>query len=122
MIRPRPEAMAEYAGVAFPKVSAYNGEVGSASRPAKLIILAPEMSGYYHFVKPRQEAKDESIVVLLDRRQGERRYAERRRNARSESSDRRHRQRRSTPAQAANALMTVLGFSILHRVGDRYTT
>jgi hypothetical protein len=93
----------------------------SEERPSTVIILAPELSGYYDYVKPRQERTGESIVVLLDRRQGERRQGERRREERAESSDRRQTDRRSDPAQAAGALMAVLGFSILHREGDRYT-
>ncbi|MGH7266916.1 MAG: hypothetical protein ACREMB_19010 [Candidatus Rokuibacteriota bacterium] len=90
-------------------------------RPSTVIILARELSSYYDYVKPRQEQNGQSIVVLLDRRQGERRQGERRREERSHTSDRRQTDRRSDPAQAAGALMAVLGFSILHREGDRYT-
>lgn len=92
-----------------------------ADRPATLIIVAPDLAGFYDFVKPRQEAEGRSIVVLLDRRHGERRQGERRREMRLPPSDRRQMHRRSQPAAAASALMAVLGFSILHRQGDRYT-
>ncbi len=85
-------------------------------RPDTIIVVAPELASFYEFVKARQEAEYGSLVVLLDRRQGDRRQASRP----EVESDRRRRERR-TPADAARAQLSVLGFSILHRHGEQYT-
>ncbi len=86
------------------------------SRPDTIIVIAPELAGFYEFVKPRQEAEYETIVVLLDRRQ----QADRRQMPREVPEDRRQLDRRAPSAEAARALTSVLGFAVLHRVGERY--
>ena len=68
-----------------------------------LIIVARELVGFYEFLKPRQEAKGGTAVVL-DRRTSAAR------------GPRPVERRMPTPAAAA-ALMSVLGFMLLHRVG-----
>ncbi len=88
----------------------------SAGRPETVIVMAPDLAAFYEFVKPRQEASGQSIVVLLDRRRGERRA-----QPQAISADRRASDRRANPAEAARALMSVLGFAVLRRHGDRYT-
>jgi hypothetical protein len=69
----------------------------------RLIIVARELVGFYEFLKPRQEAKG-GIAVVLDRR------------AAAGPVPRSVERRRPTPATAA-ALLSVLGFMLLHRVG-----
>jgi hypothetical protein len=88
-----------------------------------LIILSRDQATFFEFLKPRQESGGRTIV-LLDRREGERR-----RDGHGSASDpasgpdaperRRSDRRRDTP-EAALALMSVLGFMILHRDGDRW--
>ena len=68
-----------------------------------LIIVARELLGFYEFLKPRQEAKGGTAVVL-----------ERRTGAAPVPSP--VERRRPTPAAAA-ALLSVLGFMLLHGVG-----
>ena len=81
----------------------------SFSEVDMLIVVAREQAGFYEFLKPRQEAKGRTSV-LLDRR-----------TATSDSllscpvpNDRR------LPVPAAAALMSVLGFMVLHRVGSHW--
>ncbi|MBI3454808.1 MAG: hypothetical protein HY002_03330 [Candidatus Rokubacteria bacterium] len=88
----------------------------TADKPDTLIIVAQDLASFYDFLKPRQGAGAQAIVVLLDRRRGERRTA-----VRPVGSDRRSGERRSRPSEAARALMSVLGFTILHREGERYS-
>ncbi len=90
-------------------------------RPDTIIVVAPDLASFYEFLKPRQEDGYGTFVVLLDRRQAERRQAERRQALRANASDRRHRDRRTQPSDAARAQLSVLGFTILHREGERYT-
>jgi hypothetical protein len=84
-------------------------------RPDTIIVVAPELSGFYEFVKPRQEAEYGSLVVLLDRRQRERRQA-----STGLEPDRRRADRRAPPSEPARAQLAVLGFTVLHRVGEQY--
>lgn len=81
-----------------------------------LIILARDQATLYEFLKPRQEAAVPRTIVLLDRRAGERRQ-----NGSNVTPDRRKSERRAATPEAALALMSVLGFMILHRNGDRWT-
>ena len=76
-----------------------------------LIVLSAEQATFYEFLKPRQESSGGTLVVL-DRRQVEQAGAD----APPEGVDRRSR----TP-EAALALMSVLGFMILHRDGEAWT-
>ena len=75
-----------------------------------LIIVAGEQAGFYEFLKPRQEAKGRTSV-LLDRR-----------TASSDSllSCPVPNDRRLPIPEAAVALMSVLGFMVLHRVGSHW--
>jgi hypothetical protein len=82
-----------------------------------LIILARDQATFYEFLKPRQEAAAGRTLVLLDRRVGERRQEG---DGSGPIPDRRRSDRRSETPEAALALMSVLGFMILHRDGDRW--
>jgi len=82
----------------------------SVSEVDILIVVAREQAGFYEFLKPRQEAKGRTAVPL------ERRTA---------SSDRLlscpvPNDRRFPVPAAAVALMSVLGFMVLHRVGSHW--
>jgi hypothetical protein len=90
-------------------------------RPDKIIVVAPDLVSFYDFLKPRQEDLSDAFVVLLDRRQAERRLIERRREPRPAAIDRRRGDRRTSPSAAARAQLSVLGFTILHREGERYS-
>ncbi|HEV8673826.1 MAG TPA: hypothetical protein VGX21_07265 [Methylomirabilota bacterium] len=81
-----------------------------------LIILGRDQATLYEFLKPRQEAATPRTVVILDRRAGERR-----RDGLGVTPDRRRSDRRGETPEAALALMSVLGFMILHRDGERWT-
>jgi hypothetical protein len=85
-------------------------------RPDTIIVVAPELAAFYEFVKPRQEAEYGSLVVLLDRRQQERRQA-----SGELEPDRRRADRRVSRSESARAQLAVLGFSVLHRIGEHYT-
>jgi hypothetical protein len=84
-------------------------------RPDTIIVVAPELASFYRFVKDRQEADRGSLVVLLDRRYGERRAM----SGGEASGDRRRRDRRAA-SDPARALLSILGFTVLHREGERY--
>jgi hypothetical protein len=77
--------------------------------------VAPPLESFYTFVKPRQEAEYGTFMVLLDRRQGERREVDS-----SPPADRRRGDRRTVQSGAAQAQLNVLGFAILHRTGEQY--
>ena len=74
-----------------------------------LIVLAPDQASFYEFLKPRQEAGGRTLVVLDRRRAGPSPDTQSTR-AHSRGDD-----RRRPPPEAALALMSVLGFMILHR-------
>jgi len=80
-----------------------------------VIILSRDQASLYDFIKPRQEAGGRTIVIL-DRREGERR----RDGHDPAAADRRQSDRRTPAPEAALALMSVLGFMILHRDGERW--
>jgi hypothetical protein len=84
-------------------------------RPETVIVVTPQLASFYEFVKARQEREDHDVVVLLDRRRSERRQTDD-----GVAADRRRGDRR-TLADGASAQLAVLGFSILHRAGERYT-
>jgi hypothetical protein len=79
-----------------------------------LIVLAPDQASFYEFLKSRQ-ASGRTVVIL------ERRRAQRRRPARTRTPERRSTDRRTDTPEAARALMSVLGFMILHRGGRGWT-
>jgi len=80
-----------------------------------VIILSRDQASLYDFIKPRQEAGGRTIVIL-DRREGERRQD----GHGPTAADRRHSDRRAPTPEAALALMSVLGFMILHRDGEEW--
>jgi hypothetical protein len=82
-----------------------------------LIILARDQATFYEFLKPRQESGAARTLVLLDRRVGERRQDG---DGAGPTPDRRRSDRRGETPEAALALMSVLGFMILHRDGDHW--
>jgi hypothetical protein len=84
-------------------------------RPDMIIVVSPELESFYRFVKGRQEAEYGGLVVLLDRRLGERRTP-----AASQVETERRRRDRRTASDPARALLSVLGFTVLHRDGERY--
>lgn len=84
-------------------------------RPDTIIVVASELPSFYEFLKTRQEAEYGSLVVLLDRRQQDRRQA-----SGGLDPDRRRADRRAPPSESARAQLAVFGFSFLHRVGERY--
>ncbi len=73
-----------------------------------LIVLAPDQASFYEFVKARQEAGGRTLVVLDRRRAGPPPDPPTRTHSREDD-------RRRPPPEAALALMSVLGFMILHR-------
>lgn len=86
--------------------------------PDTVIVLAADQASFYHFVKPRQEAGGRTLVVL-DRRTTERRSTG---PSGKTPAERRRKNRRKPTPEAALALMSVLGFMVLHRNGDGWQT
>ncbi len=82
-------------------------------RPDMIIVLDRQLQVLYEFLKPRQ--KSECGTLLLDRRGGDRRQTNQ-----PVTLERRRGWRRAQPAEAARALMAVLGFAVLHSDGARY--
>jgi len=80
-----------------------------------VIILSRDQASLYEFVKTRQQSGGRTLVVL-DRREGERR----RNGDGTATPDRRRSDRRAPQPEAALALMSVLGFMILHRDGESW--
>jgi hypothetical protein len=87
-----------------------------------VIVLARDQATFYEFLKPRQEAAAPGTVVILDRRGGERRRdGDGGPPEQSATPERRKDDRRGPTPEAALALMSVLGFMILHRNGESWT-
>jgi hypothetical protein len=84
-----------------------------------LIVLAPGQASFYEFLKARQEQG--RTVVILERRERDRRASARPAHGRARAERRRAERRGRTP-EAALALMSVLGFMILHRQGEDWTS
>ena len=80
-----------------------------------VIILSRDQASLYEFLKPRQESGGRTIVIL-DRREGDRRQD----GHGAATPDRRQGDRRAPTPEAALALMSVLGFMLLHKDGDRW--
>ena len=80
-----------------------------------VIILSRDQASLYEFLKPRQGSGGRTIVIL-DRREGERRKD----GHGAATPDRRQGDRRAPTPEAALALMSVLGFMLLHKDGDRW--
>jgi len=77
--------------------------------PETIIILAPDQTSLYEHLRQAQEAPGRTRVIL-DRRRGDGRGA----GAHPPL------ERRAPTPEAARALMSVLGFMVLHRRGDRW--
>ena len=84
----------------------------STAQVDTLIVLSAEQATLYEFLKPRQDSGGRTLVVL-DRRQVE--------SARADAVPDGVERRGRLP-EAALALMSVLGFMILHRQGENWTT
>jgi hypothetical protein len=80
-----------------------------------LIVLARDQASLYEFLKPRQDGVGHTLVIL------DRRERERRATAARPEAEQRNTQRRVPTPQAALALMSVLGFMVLHRAGESWT-
>jgi len=78
-----------------------------------LIVLSPDQAGFYEHLRCRQEG--DRVRVILDRRRGERRN-----HGNSVTLERRRAERRAPTPEAARALMSVLGFMVLHRDGSHW--
>ena len=83
----------------------------STAQTDTLIVLSAEQATFYEFLKPRQESGGRTLVVL------DRRHTEPARTAASPEGV----NRRGRTPEAALALMSVLGFMILHREGGTWT-
>ena len=79
-----------------------------------VIVLARDQASLYDFLKPRQEARGQTVVIL-DRRSAPPREAER-----APAPAPAETERRTDTSSEALALMSVLGFMLLHRDGDRW--
>jgi hypothetical protein len=79
--------------------------------PETVIVLARDQTSFYEFLRSRQERG--GTLVVLDRRDAPR-------EGKSEGGSV-HEDRRGVQPEAALALMSVLGFMVLHRDGDRWT-
>jgi hypothetical protein len=76
-----------------------------------VIVLSRDQASFYQFLKPRQDRVGRTLVIL-DRRDADLETA----SGNGAAENRRHAQ-----PEAALALMSVLGFMVLHRDGDRWT-
>jgi hypothetical protein len=76
--------------------------------PRTIIVLAKDQGSLYEFLKERQEAAGKGRVVL------DQRVGERRRGTAPVNAERRRADRRAPVPDAARALMSVLGFAVLH--------
>jgi len=84
-----------------------------------VIVLARDQVSFHEFLKQRQEAAG-GTRVILDRRESE--GSSNGDGPSPPQAGSRGPERRVAPPQAARALMSVLGFMILHRQGERWTT
>jgi hypothetical protein len=88
-----------------------------------LIILSRDQASLFEFLKARQENGGRTIVIL-DRREGDRRRdghgSPSNPTTNPDAPERRVAERRQDTPEAALALMSVLGFMVLHREGDTW--
>jgi hypothetical protein len=71
------------------------------------VIVSRAMADLAQYLEPRQESSGRGRVIL------DRRVEERRRMARTVEQDRRQSDRRRPPANSTEALMRVLGFTVI---------
>ena len=84
-----------------------------------VIVLARDQASFYEFLKLRQEQAGGTRVVL-DRRESE--ASSNGDGPPPPQAGRGAPERRVAPPQGALALLSVLGFMVLHRQGERWTT
>jgi hypothetical protein len=87
------------------KVSRGRARFGPSARD--LVIVSRTLSDLAEFLERRQESSGRGRVIL------DRRVGERRRTAHAVSDDRRQSDRRQEPSQPTEALMRVLGFTVV---------
>jgi hypothetical protein len=84
-----------------------------------VIVLARDQASLYEFLKLRQEQAG-GTRVILDRREPA--GSSNGGGPSPRQAGRRAPERRAAAPQAALALMSVLGFMVLHRQGERWST
>ena len=84
-----------------------------------VIVLAQDQASFYEFLKLRQEQAG-GTRVILDRREPA--GSSNGSGPSPRQTGRRAPERRAAAPQAALALMSVLGFMVLHRQGERWST
>ena len=84
-----------------------------------VIVLARDQASFYEFLKLRQEQAG-GTRVILDRREPA--GSSNGSGPSPRQTGRRAPERRTTAPQNALALMSVLGFMVLHRQGERWST
>jgi hypothetical protein len=87
------------------KKSAVRARLGPAA--GDLVIVSRAMADLAQYLEPRQESSGRGRVIL------DRRVEERRRAAHTVEQDRRQSDRRRPPANPTEALMRVLGFTVI---------
>jgi hypothetical protein len=87
------------------KKSATRARLGPSA--GDLVIVSRAMAELAQYLQPRQESSGRGRVIL------DRRLEERRRAARTVEQDRRQNNRRRPPANPTEALMRVLGFTVI---------
>jgi hypothetical protein len=90
------------------KKSAVRARLGPAA--GDLVIVSRAMADLAQYLEPRQESSGRGRVIL------DRRVEERRRAPRTVEQDRRQSDRRRPPANPTEALMRVLGFTVIPTV------
>ena len=84
---------------------------GDTADVETVIVLSRDQASFYQFLKPRQNRPGKTLVIL-DRRDADPDTAR---------VDGTPGNRRRAQPEAALALMSVLGFMVLHREGDGWT-
>ncbi|PYM63104.1 MAG: hypothetical protein DMD79_09450 [Candidatus Rokuibacteriota bacterium] len=84
-----------------------------------VIVLAQDQASFHEFLKLRQEQAG-GTRVILDRREPA--GSSNGGGPSPRPAGRRAPERRAAAPQAALALMSVLGFMVLHRQGERWST
>jgi hypothetical protein len=87
-------------------------EGGGSADVETVIVLSSDQASLYQFLRPRQE-KGGRTLVILDRRNSS--------PGAASTPDSAGDNRRVSQPEAALALMSVLGFMVLHRDGNRWT-
>ena len=99
----KPRTVGKRAGAA--RKPAVRARLGPAA--GDLVIVSRAMADLAQYLEPRQESSGRGRVIL------DRRVGERRREPRTVEQDRRHSDRRRPPTNPTEALMRVLGFTVI---------